>query len=392
MIERIYYTSPYTTKWTASILSAFESNNHYYVELNKTAFYPEGGGQPSDTGTIAGHKVLDVVEKDHSIFHEIDTLLEVNTRVECEINWNRRFDHMQQHTGQHLLSAILSDVFNIHTVSFHLGKDIASIDVNVSSINEDTLIEIEQTVNKAIYANKPLSTYYVSQDQLSTLSLRKMPDLEDEQIRIVEIDTLDTSACCGTHVRSTGELGIIKLLKTEKQRGQIRLFFKCGMRALKDYEQTHRILSHVSHHFSTKSELILERLQKLEADFKILSKQNEVLKSENAHYLAQSLLDKKQGIVLVHEFEDKTLKDGQAIIKQLLQTENMIGIFSSSLEPKVILAHSTDRIHSGNLFKEHLNRFNGKGGGGINQAQAQFSTMEDRNHFISYLQEYLQKV
>jgi len=238
MIEKIYYTSPYTTKWTASILSSFESNNRYYVELNKTAFYPEGGGQPSDIGTIAGHKVLDVTEKDHSVFHEIDKPLEVDIQVECEIDWNRRFDHMQQHTGQHLLSAILSDVFNIHTVSFHLGKDIASIDVNVPSIDDKALIEIEQAVNKAIYANKPLNTYYVSQDQLSTLSLRKMPELEDEQIRIVEIHTLDTSACCGTHVRSTGELGIIKLLKTEKQRGHTRLFFKCGMRALKDYEQT----------------------------------------------------------------------------------------------------------------------------------------------------------
>ncbi|OZT14367.1 alanyl-tRNA editing protein [Priestia aryabhattai] len=392
MIEKIYYTSPYTTKWTASILSSFESNNRYYVELNKTAFYPEGGGQPSDIGTIAGHKVLDVTEKDHSVFHEIDKRLEVDIQVECEIDWNRRFDHMQQHTGQHLLSAILSDVFNIHTVSFHLGKDIASIDVNVPSIDDKALIEIEQTVNKAIYANKPLNTYYVSQDQLSTLSLRKMPELEDEQIRIVEIHTLDTSACCGTHVRSTGELGIIKLLKTEKQRGHTRLFFKCGMRALKDYEQTHRILSQVSYHFSTKSELVLERLEKLEADFKVLSKQNDVLKSENAHYLSQSLLDKKQGFVLTHEFEDKTLKDGQAIIKQLLQTENIIGIFSSSLEPKVLLAHNTDKIHSGNLFKEHLSQFNGKGGGGANQAQAQFLKMEDRNHFISYLQEYLDKV
>jgi len=133
-------------------------------------------------------------------------------------------------------------------------------------------------------------------------------------------------------------------------------------------------------------------LEKLEADFKVLSKQNDVLKSENAHYLSQSLLDKKQGFVLTHEFEDKTLKDGQAIIKQLLQTENIIGIFSSSLEPKVLLAHNTDKIHSGSLFKEHLSQFNGKGGGGANQAQAQFLKMEDCNHFISYLQEYLDKV
>ncbi|TYR80697.1 alanyl-tRNA editing protein [Priestia megaterium] len=389
MTERLYYTSPYTSSWTTTIKDIIKCDHHYLITLRETAFYPEGGGQPSDSGKINGIQIEDVFEENGEIYHKLSTIPESST-VNCELDWNRRFDHMQQHTGQHLLSAVLIDTYDIHTVSFHLGNDAVSIDLKISSISEEQLTAVEHAVNTAIYANKEIKTYHIQKEEIHTVPLRRIPEVEGHEVRIVEIDTIDFSACCGTHVTRTGELGMIKLIKTEKQRGNTRLFFKSGMRALADYQQSHNILSAVSNKFSTNRDLVLERLEKVEHEQKLLLKQLEQLQAENAHYLCAELQSKKEGSLLVHEFKDRTLKDVQPLIKQLLQTDETVLILSSALEQKVLFAHnSTSNIHCGELFKILLPSFNGKGGGGPKQAQASFSSNQELQSFVISLKEKL---
>lgn len=382
MTERLYYSNPYTKTWETEVTETRALSNGYALTLKQTAFYPEGGGQPSDYGTIAGIKVKDVYEENGEVYHLVDTL-PVQTNITCEIDWNRRFDHMQQHSGQHLLSALLIDTYDIHTVSFHLGSDAVSIDLNVPQLSHEQLLHIEKIVNDAIYSNRPIKTYEVKKEDLRTLALRKVPELEDEVVRIVEIDGIDVSACCGTHVNQIGELGLIKLTKTEKQRGNTRLFFKCGMRALADYQQSQEIVAELSNKFSTSRELVVERIKKLETEQKELQKQLEELKNENAAYLASELEAKKEGSFLYHHFENRTLKDVQTLTKQLLQTPDTTLLFSLSSDQKVLLAHSGSEVKCGELYKELLPLYDGKGGGGPKQAQASFSSSENMNAFLS---------
>jgi alanyl-tRNA synthetase len=375
MTERLYYSDPYLSTWETEVIETRPLSNGYALTLKKTAFYPEGGGQPSDYGNIAGIDVKDVYEENGEVYHIVDTL-PAQTNVMCEIDWTRRFDHMQQHSGQHLLSALLIDTYDIHTVSFHLGSEAVSIDLNVPQLSLEQLLHIEKIVNDAIYSNRHIKTSEVKKEDLHTLALRKVPELE-------EIEGIDVSACCGTHVNQIGELGIIKLTKTEKQRGNTRLSFKCGMRALADYQQSQEIVAELSNKFSTNRELVIERIKKLETEQKELQKQLEELKNENAAYLASELEAKKEGSFLFHHFENRTLKDVQALTKQLLQAPDTTLLFSFSGDQKVLLAHSGSEVKCGELYKELLPLYDGKGGGGPKQAQASFSSPENMNAFIS---------
>ena len=386
LTERLYYSSPFLTKWETEINTMKEENDSYLVTLKATAFYPEGGGQPADLGFIDGIEVIDVIERDDEIYHILPHP-PTNSTVTCEIDWDRRLDHTQQHTGQHLLSAVCIELYDAHTVSFHLGTDSVTIDLAVPDLSEEQLKLIESRVNQYIYDNIPLVKYVVGEDQLSSLPLRKIPDVTDE-IRIVEIKGIDTSACCGTHVMRTGELGLIKLLKTEKQKGNVRLHFKCGKRALLDYHASHSLLTQIANKFSTNRSNILETISKLENDNKHLQKEIDSLKEQNDQFFAQELLVENQEKVIIHMSLERGFKEIQSLSKQLTNLTDRVIMLASLSEKRLLISHNgSHSLHCGQLFKEHLSNYGGKGGGNATSAQAGFTSTDDLNEFIAFLKQ-----
>ncbi|MDM5222560.1 alanine--tRNA ligase-related protein [Peribacillus sp. NJ11] len=390
MTKKLYYTSTKTSQWETQIRETFEENGFYYITLEETAFYPEGGGQPADTGKIEGITVLDVIKSnDGRILHKTEKR-PGSDMVHCEIDWSRRFDHMQQHSGQHLLSAVCRELFDAYTVSFHLGKEYLTIDITSGSKwTEVHTAAVEKQVNQYIIENREILIYYVTKEQLQTLPVVKMPKVS-ENIRIVEIEGIEYNPCGGTHVERTGEIGLIKIFKTEKQKEHTRLYFKCGFRALDDFSESLGILSALSTKFNTGRTEILNRVEKLENDYKQLLSANENLKLENAKYLADTLLAENVGGFISHIFEDSSMKELLYLSGTIVKKEKVIVLLASRKEQKVILSHSGSLpLHCGQYFKAELSSYNGKGGGNEQTAQAGFASQNDLMAFYQYTVEKL---
>jgi alanyl-tRNA synthetase len=391
MTKRLYYVSPSTVNWTTTITSIKKEHNDYLITLAETAFYPEGGGQPSDLGTIDGIKVIDVFEEDGEVYHRLPALPNYST-VNCQIDWHRRLDHTQQHSGQHLLSAVCIELFDAHTVSFHLGKETVTIDLNISHLSAQQLKAIEERVNELIYRNVPVKTYFVSKEEARNLPFRKFPDIE-EPIRVVEMQGIDISACCGTHVSQTGEIGIIKLLKTEKHRGLTRLHFKCGTRALADYSNAHNIVTKMAQHLGTNRETLLDKIVKLEEENKLLHKELEHLKGELHDFEADKLIQNHHHSLIVQVYDNKTMKDLQAIAQRITAKQDKVVILATALENRLVAAKSAAfPFHIGQLFKEQQAHFHGKGGGNERQAQMTFTNSTDLTAFMNSLQTEIERL
>ncbi|WP_068503087.1 alanyl-tRNA editing protein [Paenibacillus kribbensis] len=385
MTTKLYYTAPNLTEWDTYITQSMERDGTFFVMLEETAFYPNGGGQPCDTGTIQGIRVLDVVLEDGDIWHQVERLPE-DVKVACRLDWERRFDHMQQHSGQHLLSAVCLELLGARTESFHLGQEYATIDVNCSDITPAQLSAIEQEVNHQIYSNRSIKSYFVTHEQLKDIPLVKTPKVT-ENIRIVEIEGIEYNACGGTHVAQTGEIGIIKCLKWEKQKGMARIHFKCGARALQDFNEGVRILDVLSAKFNTGRKDILTRFEKWEQEHKQLKAQMELLQEENASYQTKELLSAVQGHVLAHMFEQKLFQEVQQMAVKLTAEHDLLVLLATTADNKIILAHNgTQAVACGAFFKENLGAFQGKGGGSNQSAQAAFPSREDLLSFFETAQ------
>ncbi|THE09067.1 alanyl-tRNA editing protein [Bacillus timonensis] len=386
MTKKLYYENPYLTNWTTEVTNMITKDDHCFITLKETAFYPEGGGQPSDTGLIDNIKVMDVFQEAGEVYHKLPHPPE-NKVVDCQIDWELRYDHMQQHTGQHLLSAICIEEYDAHTSSFHLGKDTVSIDLSVPEFSDEQLLHIENKVNKAIYENQQIKTYFVTKEQAGALPLRKMPDVEGNEMRIVEIEGYDTSACAGTHVSRTGELGLMKLLKTEKSKGNTRVYFIYGGRTLKDYQATHSVLTTLSNQYSTNREGLIEKISKIETENKQYQREIEELKGKINQFLAQELIQTHNEPIITQNFEDKSLKEIQGIAKQINESSNQCVIFTTTLENKLLISHNGSiPVQCGQLFKQELKNYHGKGGGNNSTAQAAFDNVSDLEAFKTFLE------
>ena len=239
--EKLYYRDPYQTAFTARVLTCAPSKTGCLVTLDRTAFYPEGGGQPADHGVLGGVSVTDVHEKDGVIFHTCDSPVEPGSTVEGSIDWPRRFDHMQQHSGEHILSGLLCSLYDCDNVGFHLGADTVTIDYN-RELTWEQVLEAERRANETIWKDTPAEITFPSPQALEHLHYRSKKELTG-QVRIVSFPGADCCACCGTHVRRAGEVGIIKVLSCQKFREGVRLEILCGQRAYRYlsqvYEQDH---------------------------------------------------------------------------------------------------------------------------------------------------------
>ena len=241
--EKLYYQDPYLTTFTAMVLTCEPAKTGFLVTLDRTAFYPEGGGQPADHGTLGAAAVTDVHEKDGVIFHTCDAPVETGAAVEGSIDWPRRFDHMQQHSGEHILSGLLCSLYDCDNVGFHLGADTVTIDYN-RELTWEQVLEAERRANETIWADTPVEITFPSPEALEQLHYRSKKELTG-QVRIVTFPGADCCACCGTHVRRAGEVGLIKVLSCQKFREGVRMEILCGQRAYwylsRIYDQDHAV-------------------------------------------------------------------------------------------------------------------------------------------------------
>ena len=247
---KLYYEDCHLRKFTAEVLQCEACEKGYWVTLNATAFYPEGGGQACDLGTLGEARVLDVQERGETVAHLCDRALEVGSTVEGKIDWARRFDLMQQHSGEHIVSGLVHRMFGHHNVGFHVGSDRMEIDFD-GPIPVENLAEIETRANEAVWANLPIRCWYPCEEELPTVFYRTKKALP-WPVRIVEIPGYDSCACCGVHVESTGEIGLIKIISCVKFHQGVRLELTCGARALKLLQEVYEQNKLVSQAFSAK--------------------------------------------------------------------------------------------------------------------------------------------
>ena len=262
--EKLYYNDPFLKDFTATVLSCEETKGGYQVVLDRTAFYPEGGGQPADHGTLGGIAVTDVHEKDGVVFHTCEKTVEIGKSVSCSIDWARRFDHMQQHSGEHIISGILCADYHCDNVGFHLGADTVTIDYN-ADISWEQALDAERKANEVIWADRAVEVTYPDADALEALDYRSKMELTG-QVRIVTFPEADCCACCGTHVLRAGQVGLVKVLSCQKFREGVRIEILCGQRALSYLGKTYDQAKAIGQKLSVKPQDTLAAVERLEAE------------------------------------------------------------------------------------------------------------------------------
>lgn len=233
MTEKLFYENSHLAEFDAAVTECRQNGECFEVELDRTAFFPEGGGQYADTGTLGGVPVLDVQERGGHILHMTEESFEIGTLVKGKIDWSERFMKMQQHTGEHIVSGIVHGRFGYNNVGFHLGSEDCTMDFD-GEISREELAEIELEANRAVWKNLEVQTLYPSKEELAHIEYRSKIEIEG-QVRIIVIPGYDTCACCAPHVERTGEIGVIKLVNMQRYKGGVRVTMLCGIRALADY-------------------------------------------------------------------------------------------------------------------------------------------------------------
>lgn len=358
MTKKLYDDS-HLVEFEATVLDSLEEDGFWWIELDKTAFFPEGGGQPSDKGTLGDAEVFDVQIKDDKIYHKISKALNVGEKVNGVIDFNRRLDFMQQHSGEHIVSGVARCLFGCENVGFHLSEDIVTLDLD-KLLNDQELLEIEKGANQKVYDNVNFDIYYPDDETLKNLDYRCKKELEGE-IRIVDIETVDRCACCAPHVKKSGEIGIIKLLSHEKLRGGTRIEIKCGNRALDDYNEKYANISAISSLLCVKQNetaLSVERLLSGIGELKgiILD-----MKRQKINDLVENFAPETD---VTAEFEDSLeIKDMQHFCDALYKKCGGIRAVFSKNEKGIAFVVCGDSENLDNWFKEFKNHFTVRGGG-----------------------------
>lgn len=259
--ERLYYQDPYLREFTARVAARRTINGRPAVALDRTAFYPTGGGQPHDTGTLDDTAVTDVFTEDGVIWHVLADEL-AGEVVHGRLDWPRRFDHMQQHTGQHILSQAFIVAQEAETVAFHLGATASAIDLNRTDLGPDALAAVEAAANRVLDEARPVTAAFVSQEELAQLPLRKPPKVT-EAIRIVQVAGFDWSACGGTHVANASQVGLIKIIGVERRGAELRVSFLCGGRARRDYARLQALVSGLAGRFTCAQDEVPDAVERL---------------------------------------------------------------------------------------------------------------------------------
>jgi len=376
MTTRLYYSDSYLTEFDARVVDRSEEGRHVYLE--RTAFYPTSGGQPNDTGTLGGAAVRDVIDEGERIAHVLDTPVTDDTVI-GRIDWPRRFDHMQQHTGQHLLSAVVADLFGWATVSVHFGGGVSTLDVDVAAVSPNDVARAERRANEIVFENRPVTVSY--EDAAQASGLRKASG-RDGTLRIVSIADLDRSACGGTHVRATGEIGPILIGKVDKVRQSARLEFVCGMRAVERARSDHDAVARLAQSLSAAPNEVADLVARQSARLKEAESRLRALETELAARVARERYETVEaddaGVRRVVERRASGSLDELrplALATASLPRAVFVGAVES---PAALLVAASDDsgFDAGRAIKAALADAGGRGGGSARLAQATLPSRE----------------
>jgi alanyl-tRNA synthetase len=396
--ERLYYRDPYLRAFEARVVAYHERipthEGRSAVVLDATAFFPTGGGQPHDTGTLNDARVIDVLIDEHeNVLHVLDRPFDLSPTtattermpmpvVRGEVDWERRFDHMQQHTGQHILSQAFIQVAEVETVGFHMGEQLSTIDLNRAPLAPDIVQRAEKRANETVLATVEVTAYFVDEEEMaasggrSALRARKMPPVEGP-LRIVEVAGFDRSPCGGTHVRNTGQIGPIKVVRIERRKNQTRIYFVCGWRALSDYAYKHEIVNHLAAHLTTSETEIVSSVERMEAETKALRKaltaaQMEALDYEIERWAAQAeqIGGRIPMRVVRRAFDERDMLLLKEVARRLVEQPNTVALLATRQpRPQFVFARSqewTGRgpiVDMGDLIRAACTEVGGRGGG-----------------------------
>lgn len=371
MTDRLYYHNAYRRTFTAGVLERFSNEGQPAVVLDQSCFYPASGGQPADRGRLDGQDVIDVFlrESDGAIVHVLSGDLWEN-EVTGEIDWARRFDHMQQHTGQHVLSQAFITVAGAQTVSFHLSEESVTIDLQPANLKPAEVERAELLANEIIWEDRPVQIHMVSESEAHELPLRKVPDLERETLRLVEVEGFDLTACGGTHVARTGAIGLIKIVKLERRGEELRVHFSCGRRALLDYRQKNGIVSRLATTFTTGYWNLEENVDNLLEEYKQTQRQLRKQRANLLRYEAEDLVREtpveKQTRIVTRCFVNRDGDELRGLAKALAEHAGTVALLGVAGEKaQLLFARAEDAPGQMNqLIKPALQTLDNAGGGG----------------------------
>ena len=375
-MNKLYYDSAYIKEFEAQVLSCQEGKKGWEITLSATAFYPEGGGQPADTGLLGNVRVTDVHEKDGQVVHYTDGPLPVGEMVRGVIDWDRRFQHMQEHSGEHLVSGLIHQRFGYDNVGFHMGTDEVTIDFN-GVLEWGDLMAIEEKANGMIWENLEISAVYPEKDELDAMEYRSKKELTGA-VRIVSIPGGDVCACCGTHVERTGEIGLVKFLSMIHYKGGVRISLLCGKRAVEDYERKRDQVQKISVLLSTRPGEISRAVEKLKDEE---AKLQEKLVAAYDKLIASEVRDIKEGdgdiFILEPDFEAIQLRH---LVNRLLEEKKgrtvlALGVAAEGSFLYVLGSRDGDMRR---LSRELNGLLNGRGGGSAQMAQGTFFATKDQ--------------
>lgn len=377
MTERLYYDDPYLLHFHGHIVERLQWEGQPAVVLDRSAFYPTGGGQPHDTGTLHDSRssttvrVVDVIERetDEAVLHILDRPLDAG-EITGEVDWERRFDLMQQHTGQHILSAAFLERFEANTVGFHLSNEYSTIDLDRAPVSAEELTEVETLANSIVFENRPAVARFVPDEEIPSLPLRK-PLAHEGPVRVVEIPEFDCSACGGTHVRAAGQVGLIKIIRSERRGTETRIEFVCGYRALTDYRAKNTTVMNLAREFTVGHWEVADLVYRLAGDLKEARRElrhtRDTLLDAEATVLWHQGTTVGPALIVQAQLPGRTPEDLKHLAQRLVthpQTVTLLAAGEPDQKGFFTFARSGDLdIHMGDLVRQACQTIGGSGGG-----------------------------
>lgn len=389
--EKLFYKDQYIKEFEGKVLEVTERDGKFHVFLDKTAFFPGGGGQASDLGTLDGKEVIDVIEEGDKIAHILNEKIEEGKVVKGIIDWNRRHDGMQQHLAQHVLSGCFFSMFNANTAGIHLGHDVSTVDI-IGNIREDMIKKAEKRANEVIKENHKVNFIMTDREKAQAMGLRRDLGTDDNSIRVVQIEDLDINACCGVHPSNTLELQMIKIKGWVPHKGNTRIEFLAGDRAVSYALDRDNILSEICKKLNTADNEAINRINNLNNDYAEVLEEKKKLKNELSKYEVQNLInsaEKSNDFIIISKiYENEDMKYLNKLATSLTEENNRVVLFAVKGKDKANLLFAVSKNlkekNMGALVKETLALIDGKGGGSPLIAQGGGKNVENLEKAMEY--------
>jgi alanyl-tRNA synthetase len=393
LTRKLYFEDAYLIEFDGRVLDRLLHEGKPAVILDRTCFYPESGGQPSDRGMLGGADVLRVFEDGERIVHVLDRESSGTEDVRGVVDWVRRFDHMQQHSGQHILSQCFVEVLEGETQSFHLGEQVSTLEIGIRLVSDADLEKVESRANEVVFEDREIRTYFVEADEVGTVPLRRPPKKEGT-IRVVEVGGFDFSACGGTHCRRTGEIGLIKIIRWDKIRNNLRFEFLCGRRARQDYRDKNRSVLEIGQKFSVHERDAAAAVEKTIQETKQSRKKLKQLQEAVAGFEAREAVEKGSGSPVKRVWTDKTAGEAKLLALNIIRLAERVVLFAvrgGERDHFIFACSEKMPLNMRELVPLVMERAKGKGGGGSTLVEIVAEKGADLEAVLTAAEDYLRQ-